>query len=164
MMLTCQALDGFIDRLCDLTRDADPLELTAEATALIDEALTQRFVNQWRAAAAADAHYLHGVPMARIARACGKTTQAAINWVREYGPTHYVTVSREEPQAGDSGEWRYVLRTLRVQGDQPTKALIRQYRAAGRRIVPALRNLLDPSTPTGVKAGVDAGRLWDELG
>jgi hypothetical protein len=163
-MLTIQQLDSFIGELEDLTREADPMELVIEATALLRYNQAQRFLMQRRAAAAADAHFLDGVSLAKIAKACGRTTQTVRLWLIEYGPSHYLTIS-EEPDKTAHGAKRLVLRLVRVESDdQLMKRKLRDLRRAGRRIVPASRDLLDPEQPDGYAAGIDAQALWDQLG
>lgn len=168
-MLTVYDLDGFVDQLSDLTRAADPMELVVEATALLNNNQAQRFLMQHRAAAAADAHYLNGVPMRQIALACGLTTQTVRNWIAEYGPRQYLTIAREEPTAGDPGPWRYVLRLFAVDSDdQVMKRRVREQRAAGRRIVPASLDLVDPGEADGIAGGnrwpCPVEQLWEQLG
>lgn len=161
-MLTVYDLNGFLDKLDDLTRAEDPMVLVAEATQLIDDNDSKLFLNQRRAALAADAHYLRGVPMARIARACGKSTQAVRNWLAEYGPKHYLTIG-EEPDGAEPGRTRLVVRLVKVVSDDMVmKRLLRQQVKAGRRIVPANRNLLAPDRPEG-HADFDARAVYDEL-
>lgn len=165
-MLTVYDLDGFVEQLGDLTRAADPMDIVVEATGLLNHNQAQRFLMQRRAAAAADAHYLNGVPMRQIAMACGLTTQTVRNWLDEYGPKHYLTVAREEQARG---EWRFVLRLFSVEkDDQAMKRKLREQRAAGRRVVPASFDLVDPEQPDGIADGnrwpMPPDQLWEQLG
>lgn len=163
-MLSIEALDGFLDKLGDLLREDQPLALAIEATELLTDSPAQRFLMQRRAAFAADAHYLDGVSLHDIAKACDKTAQAVRLWLKEYGPTHYLTIAREDPRPSEPGTWRYVLRPIAVEDDdKATKRKLRQQVAAGRRIVPARRDLVDDTEPAGYRAGIDAEALWHEL-
>jgi len=163
-MITCQSLDGFTDKLCDITREMTGMERAKEATALLHliETVPQRFLMQWRAAAVADLHYLEGKSLRSIADELGLSFQAVSFWLRDHGPTHYLTVALE-PQDPDGPDDYPVLRLITVDGEN-TKTKVRQYRAAGRKIVPAVMNLYDPDTPDGIAVGVDAEALWNELG
>lgn len=160
-MITCQSLDGFTDRLCDITREMSGMERAKEATELLHliETVPQRFLMQWRAAAVADLHYLEGKSLRSIADELGLSFQAVSFWLRDHGPTHYLTVLMEP-----EGDMEYpVLRLITVDGEQ-TKVKVRQYRAAGRKIVPAVMNLYDAEAPGGIAEGIDAEALWNELG
>jgi hypothetical protein len=162
-MITCQSLDGFTDKLCDITREMTGMERAKEATALLHliETVPQRFLMQWRAAAVADLHYLEGKSLRSIADELGLSFQAVSFWLRDHGPTHYLTISLEAEAGGDV-EYP-VLRLITVDGEN-TKVKVRQYRAAGRKIVPAVMNLVDQDAPGGIAAGIDAEALWNELG
>lgn len=157
-MLTCEDLDRFIDQLCDLTRTMDGMQRVQEATDLLAKAevIPKQFIMQWRAAAAADLHYLEGHSLRSIAAAADRTFQGTSQWLQLYGPTHYVSLIQ---QGGDPV--RAVLFT--VDGEH-TKKKIRQFRTAGRRIVPAVENVADPDSPTGVRDGTDLDALWEKLG
>jgi hypothetical protein len=175
-MLSVYDLDGFVDQLGDLTRNADPMDIVVEATGLLNDNQAQRFLMQHRAAAAADAHYLHGVSLRKIAQACPSkeagrslTTQTIRNWLDEYGPGYYLTIAREEPRPEDPGQWRFVVRLLTVEGDdQLMKRKIREARAAGRRIVPARLDLVDLDQPDSIAASsrwpAPVEQLWEQLG
>lgn len=162
-MITCQALDGFVEQLCDITRQMPGIDRAKEATALLEliETVPQRFLMQWRAAAVADMHYLEGSSLRSIAEELGLSFQAVSLWLRDHGPTHYITVSLE-PDGPGSRDERAVLRLIPVDGER-TKAAVRQQRDAGRKVVPAVLNLVDPQTPDGIAAGIDAEALWNEL-
>lgn len=167
-MLTVYDLDGFVDQLGDLTRNADPMEIVVEATGLLNDNQAQRFIMQRRAAAAADAHYLHGISLRKIAMAAGLTTQTVRNWLDDYGPKHFLTITREAPKPGDA-EWRFVLRLLAMDGDdQVMKRKLREQKKAGRRIVPASLDLVDPAGPDGrapfSRWPVPVELLWEQLG
>jgi hypothetical protein len=162
-MLSIEDLDEFLDKLGDLLREERPLALAIETTALINDSPYQRFLNQRRAAFAADAHYLDGISLSKIAKACGKTTQSVRNWLDEYGPTGYLTIGEERDNA-THGERRLVLRVVKMESDdEAMKRKLRQLVSAGRRIVPARRNLVDDSQPDGHTPGIDAEALWAEL-
>lgn len=152
-MLSCQDLDGFIDKLCDLTRDMPNLARAREAAELLDliERVPQRFLMQWRAAAVADEHYLNGESIREIAKEVGKSFQGVAAWLRDYGPTHYLSLINED------GAVRAVPFT--VDGEN-TKVKIRQFWLAGRVIVPAVENAIDPDTGK-VRAGTDLQDLWE---
>ncbi len=154
-MLRCEDLDSFTDRLCDLTREMSGMDRVREATELLDlvEEYPQRFIMQWRAAAAADLRYLDGKSLREIAEAAGRSKQGADQWLQHYGPTHYLTLINED------GEIRAV--AFAIDGQQ-TKVKVRQYRAAGRIVVPAVKNAYDPETE-GVRPGVDLQQLWASL-
>jgi hypothetical protein len=158
-MLTCKDLDGFVDQVCDLTRAMPPMARAAEATQLLDrlERVPGRFLMQWRAAAVADAHYLNGISLRTIATALDRSFQGVAGWVRDYGPSHYACLIKE-------GDGPVQVALFTVEGHQPTKTKIRQFRKAGRRIVPASLNIVDPDSPTGLVDGVDLDALWEELG
>lgn len=165
MMLSIQDLDGFLDRLGDLQREGDPLELAIEATGLLTDSPAQRFLMQRRAAFAADAHLLDGVTITAIATACGKTTQTVRLWLQEYGPRHYLTIGLEHDASKFSSAARLVLRRIPVDNDDKImRRRIRDQRADGRCIVPARRNLIDDSQPDGYVPGIDVTALWKELG
>lgn len=151
-MLSCRELDNFVEQLCDLTREMDAVERAREAGALLDlvEEVPQRFIMQWRAAAVADLHYLDGVTIRNIAKQLGKSFQGVSAWLRDHGPTHYVSLVRED------GQVRAVV--FAVDGEQ-TKTKVRQYRAAGRVIVPAAENAYDPATGL-VADTIDLDELW----
>jgi hypothetical protein len=169
-MLSVYDLDGFVDQLGDLTRNADPMDIVVEATGLLNDNQAQRFLMQHRAAAAADAHYLRGVSLRKIALAAGLTTQTVRNWLDEYGPKHYVTIGMEQSPGGEfDSSARLTLRLLRVEGDdQLMKRKIRESRAAGRRIVPARMDLVDYDQDDGIAASdrwpVPVEQLWEQLG
>lgn len=160
-MITCQSLDGFTDKLCDITREMPGMQRAKEATDLLTliETVPQRFLMQWRAAAVADLHYLEGKSLRSIADELGLSFQAVSFWLRDHGPTHYLTVLMER-----QGDTEYaVLRLITVDGEN-TKTKVKKYRAAGRKIVPAVLNLVDPDAPGGVVVGgVDADALWEQL-
>lgn len=165
-MLTVYDLDGFVEQLGDLTRAADPMDIVVEATGLLNDNQAQRFLMQRRAAAALDAHYLAGISLRKIADAAGLTAQTVRNWLDEYGPKHYLTIAREEQ---DRGEPRFVLRLISVEtDDQLMKRKLREQRAAGRRIVPASLNLVDPDGPDGrvpfAQWLTPVELLWEQLG
>jgi hypothetical protein len=138
-MLSCRDLDGFVDKLCDLTRDMPNLARAREAAELLDliEQVPQRFLMQWRAAAVADEHYLNGESIREIAKEVGKSFQGVSAWLRDHGPTHYLSLVNE------AGAVRAV--PFPVDGEN-TKVTIRQFRSAGRVIVPAVENAIDPDT------------------
>lgn len=161
-MITCADLDRFLDRLCDITVEQDPMQRAQEATALLKEIETvpQRFLMQWRAASVADAHYLGGKSMSSIAKELGYTPQTAINWLKVHGPENYLTVGYENDAA--TGGQRLVLRLARV-GGETTRAMLRMLADEGRRIAPATMNLVDPACPGGMAEGIDAQQLWDSL-
>jgi hypothetical protein len=166
-MLTVFDLDGFVDQLGDLTRAADPMDIVVEATALVADNQAQRFLMQHRAAAALDAHYLHGVALRRIAMAAGLTTQTVRNWITDHGPGHYLSIAREEPRPGEP--WRFVLRLIAIDSDDTVmKRKLREARAAGRRIVPAMLNLVDPDSHLGyadrTRWPMEPAALWEQLG
>lgn len=169
-MLTVFDLDEFVDKLGDLTRATDPMDIVVEATGLLSDNQAQRFLMQQRAAAAADAHFLHGVPLRRIARAAGKTSQTVRNWLDEYGPKHYLTMAYEGLYSRtDPSVPRLTLRLMTVDSDdQLMKRKIREQRAAGRRLVPASLNLVDPEQMDGIAAQVHwpmkPEELWEQLG
>jgi hypothetical protein len=162
-MLSIYQVDGFLDRLSELDREAPALTIAVEATALTDDNPARTFLNQRRAAAACDAHYLDGMSMRDIATACGKTAQSVRNWLDEYGPAGYLTIGEERDNA-THGERRLVLRVVKMESDDKLmQRKLRQQVAAGRRIVPARRNLLDDTQPDGYAAGIDVEALWAEL-
>lgn len=154
-MLSCRDLDGFVDALCDLTREMDGIDRAREAAVLLKkvEEVPQRFLMQWRAAAVADLHYLQGMSLRSIAEQLDCAFQGVSAWLRDYGPTHYVSLIDE------SSSVRPVL--FEVDGEQ-TKVKVRQFRAAGQVIVPAVENLIDPDTGE-MRAGVQLRQLWDRL-
>lgn len=161
-MLSIEELDGFLDKLGDLLREENPLTLAVEATELVGDNPVQRFLMQRRAAFAADAHYLDDVSLRDIAKACDKTAQTVRLWLEEHGPRQYLTVAREI--ARNDTEWRYVLRVIRVEDDDKAmQRKLRQLIAAGRRIVPAARDLVDDTAPGGYRPGIDAEGLWAAL-
>lgn len=154
-MLSCEELASFTDQLCDLTRAMDGVDRVREATELLDliEQYPQKFIMQWRAAAVADLHYLQGMSLREIGAAAGRAFQGASQWLQRYGPTHYLCLIEEE------GNVRAM--AFAVDGEQ-TKVKVRQYRAAGRIVVPAVENAYDPSTG-GARPGVDLRELWERL-
>jgi selenocysteine lyase/cysteine desulfurase len=154
-MLSCEDLSDFTDRLCDLTRQMNGAERVREATELLVqiEEYPQRFIMQWRAAAAADLRYLEGRSLRQIAEAAGRSKQGADQWLQHYGPTHYLSLIKEDDQV------RAV--AFEVEG-RHTKVKVRQYRAAGRIVVPAVENAYDPATG-GARAGIDLQQLWEHL-
>jgi len=168
-MLTVFDLDGFVDQLGDLTRAADPMDIVVEATTLLNDNRAQRFLMEHRAAAAADAHYLHGVSLRKIAVAAGLTTQTVRNWLDEYGPKHYLTIGMEQSPGGEfDSSARLTLRLVKVEGDdQLMKRKLREQRAGGRRIVPASLNLIDYDQDDCIAASkrwpVPVEQLWEQL-
>lgn len=154
-MLSCEDIGGFADRLCDLTVDMDDLQRIQEATTLLDEveSIAQRFLMQWRAASLADLHYLRGKSLREIAAAAGRSFQGASQWLARYGPTHYIVLAKNNGVIE--------VQVIQVEG-QHTKTKVKQYRAAGRIVVPAVKNVYDPNTGT-VRAGTDLGELWQSL-
>lgn len=180
-MLTTHDLVGFVDQLGDLTRPADPMDIVVEANALAVDNRAWRFLMQHRAAATADAHYLHGVRLAQIARAAGVSAQAARNWLDGHGPSHYLSIAEVPPGPDpaahtdygvalrEAGGRRFTLRLIRFEdSDSLMKRKLREQRAGGRRIVPASLNLVDLEQPDGIAAPerwpVPVDQLWDELG
>jgi hypothetical protein len=155
MMLTCHELDDFTDRLCDLTREMSDLDRVREATDLLDEVeqIPLRFLMQWRAAAVADLHYLHGLSLRKISAQVGRSFQGASQWLQRYGPTHYLSLLEE------AGTVRAI--AFEVEGRQ-TRTKIRQYRAAGRIVVPAVENAYDPAAG-GARDGINLQKLWKRL-
>lgn len=167
-VLTVYDLDGFLDQLADLTREADPMEIVVEATALVSENPAQRFLMQRRAAAACDAHYLQGVSLRNIAKAVGMTTQTVRNWLDNHGPQHYLTLGFEPDAQSAAGDSRLTLRLLPVESDDRLmKVRIREQWNAGRVIAPATLGLVDPGQPDGIterrKWPVTAEQLWKQL-
>ncbi len=166
-MLDVYDLKGFVDKLGDLTRAAEPMEIVVEACELLDDNPVRRFLMQRRAAAAADAHYLHGIPMRRIAKTCGVTSQAVRNWIDDYGPMHYLSIERVPTEAGAG--YDYVLRLVAMdRDDQVMKRRLAGHRFAGQRIVPAGFNLVDPHQPDGITSldqwSGEPSQLWEQLG
>lgn len=153
-MLSCRDLDGFVDALCDVTRDMNGIDRAREAAVLLEriEQVPQRFLMQWRAAAVADLHYLDGLSIRKIAERVGKAFQGVAAWLRDYGPTQYVSLINED------GQVRAVL--FAVDGEQ-TKVKVRQFRAAGRIVVPATENLIDGNGE--VRGDADLDELWNRL-
>lgn len=154
-MLRCEDLDSFTDRLCDLTREMSGLERVREATDLLEliEQVPQRFVMQWRAAAVADLHYLEGMSLREIAASAGRAFQGTSQWLQRYGPSHYLTLAQDGGQIQTGA--------FAIDGEQ-TKVQVRKARAAGRIVVPAVKNVYDHSTG-GAREGVDLQELWDQL-
>lgn len=155
-MITIHQLAEYVDALGDLSREAHPLDIAQEATALLDANLAHRFAMQYRAAAACDAHYLKGIPWLRVARACGKTPQTMANWMSSYGPRGYLMVAmmpsgvdtKFQPMSIDDARMRQRLADLKRRGWYA---------------VPALRNAGDPDDPAKLRAGLSAEVLWAEL-
>lgn len=158
-MLTCRELDAFIDRLCDLTVTMPGMDRIREAGELMEliERIPQRFIMEWRAATAADLHYLDGESLREIARQDGRAHQGVVQWLHDHGPSHYISLIQE-----DDGSIRAV--PFAVTESRETRTKIRQFRAAGRRIVPAVQNILDPTAPDKVRNGTDLQTLWAKLG
>lgn len=153
-MITCEDLDGVVEKLCDLTREMPDLDRVREATQLLDmvDRLPRTFLMQWRAAAAADLHWLQGRTMREIGSQVGRAFQGVSQWLTLHGPTHYLLVRK-------IGNKPAKLKVIIVDGEH-TKAKIRQYRDAGFRVAPTTFNLLDGDT---VRDGVDPEQLWQRL-
>lgn len=153
-MITCEQLDGVTEQLCDLTREMPDLDRIREATELLEmvERLPRKFVMQWRAAAAADLHYLRGVSMRDIARQLGNAFQGVSQWLQTHGPTHYLLVRKDPGRPAE-------LKLLTVDGEH-TKVKLRQHRDAGYLVAPATLNLVDGSR---VDPNLDPERLWIQL-
>jgi hypothetical protein len=156
-MLSCEDLDGFLDQLCDVTRDMDNVERIIEASELLEkiDRVPRLFVMQWRAAAAADEHYLNGATLRDIAAWSGRAFQGVSQWLKEYGPTHYLSLIEDAHGVRP--------KVFAVEG-AATKSLVRRHRRAGRRIVPAVMNLYDPQAPGGMRTGTNLDSLWEQLG
>ncbi len=156
-MFTCGELDAFVDKLCDITVDMDNMERAREASHLLQQVqqVPVRFLMQMRAAAVADLHYLDGQRLRKIAPQVGHSFQAVSTWLREYGPSHYLTLVQRD------GTIQPVL--FQVAGEF-TKTKVRQYRAAGHRIAPATWNLVDLNAPDRVRTGTDLDDIWEKLG
>jgi hypothetical protein len=154
-MISCEDLGHFTDLLCDVTRRMDNLERVRETTDLLAqlEEYPQRFLMQWRAAAVADLHYLQGRSLRDIAAEAGRSFQGTSQWLQRHGPTHYLTL------IADGDDIRAEPFTI---DGQHTKKKIKQYRAAGRIVVPAVENAYDPGTG-GAREGIDLRELWDRL-
>jgi len=154
-MLTTDDIYNFMDRLYELTREMPPLQRVREACDLLEEIerVPQRFVMQWRAAAVADLHYLDGVSLREIGRQADRAFQGTSQWLQRYGPTHYLSLIKDGDQVRAE--------PFAVDGTR-TRAKIRQYRAAGRIVVPAVENLYDPATG-GIASGTNLRALWRQL-
>lgn len=153
-MITCEDLDGVVEKLCDLTREMSDLERVREATELLDlvDRLPRTFLMQWRAAAAADLRFLHGWTIRDIGPQAGRAFQGVSQWMATHGPSHYLMVRKP---AGKPAE----LKVIKVEGEQ-TKAKIRHFREAGYRIAPTTFNLLDGEN---IRPGTDPEHLWRRL-
>lgn len=157
-MLTCEELDEFVEKLCDLTRMMDGMDRVREATELLGqiESVPQKFLMQWRAATVADLHYLQGESLRDIARRLGGPSfQSVSYWLRDHGPTQFLVLTRD-----DDGVVRPSL--IDIDGEL-TKPKIKQLRSAGRRVVPSVLNALDPQQPDQLRKGTDLEKLWHEL-
>lgn len=108
-----------------------------------------------RARLTADEHYLGGKSMRTIAGDCDMSVNAIHLWLKNYGPTKYVTV-REE--TGHEGRTRFVVEAVEPGAAGTT---LRYLRDAGRRVAPARMGLYD--NDTGIVGGVQAEQLWHEL-
>lgn len=159
-MNTCQELDGLLERLCDLTRQMPSIDRIREATDLLVDAekMPRNFVMEYRAAAAADLHYLDGMPIRQIANQVGmRVFQAISQWLRAHGPSHYLMLRK-------TGNRPVELKLLEVavgQATTVTQAKVRHYRSGGYRIAPATLNLLDGAD---IRPGLDPEKLWADLG
>jgi len=155
-MLSCEDVWTWLDQLCDLTRRMDAVDRIREANDLLDEVEPgpRQFLMQWRAAAAADLHYLEGVRLRQIATLVERSVQGVSQWLQTYGPTHYLTLA-------DDGAGDIRTDTIVVQGED-ARAKIQKARAAGWIVVPAVENAYEPTTGA-ARAGVDLHELWSRL-
>lgn len=157
-MITCQELDALVEQVCDLTRQMPATDRIREATGLLElaESLPRRMVMQWRAAAAADMHYLNDLTMREIAEQVGSGSfQAIAQWIATHGPSHYLALSR----TGDAGIDTKII-AMDSEDTRVNRGKLRHYRSGGYRIVPACWNVLDGAE---LRPDTIPQKLWNDL-
>jgi len=123
-------------------------EGAATVAGLIDEArvVYGKWLNVTRARILADEHYLNGASQRTLASTQGVSVNAVSLWLKQYGPTEYVTV-RQEAEA-------FVIETVKPRA-------VRDLIGAGRRVAPSTWGLFD--NDLGLIYTGKPERLWNNL-